>query len=282
MASRTILNAVDFDENSLATLRTSANLAAQTGATVKVMHVLQPLSPTRTSRELEENLSREQILRERLASICKERMAGTSHEVLTRIGDPAICITRAAEELRADFIVIATHSSRSMPRAFAGSVAERVIRESCCPVITVRPTSSGDPDSVGVHMTAAPVTIPIDATVARVTRLIAEQHVRWFPVVEGAKVAGIITDRDIGASEATADTPVAALMSRDVVSVSPTTSLQEAARRLVECEMEGLPVIEGSRLAGIITRSDILRVFSEIAPPRPRSTRMRSKKTGVV
>lgn len=51
-----------------------------------------------------------------------------------------------------------------------------------------------------------------------------------------------------------------------MVAVSPRTSLQEAARQLLECEVDGLPVIDERKLVGVITRSDVLKVFAEVEP----------------
>jgi len=57
---------------------------------------------------------------------------------LVREGDPAPEILRAAEELRAAMIVMGTHGRRGLSHLFLGSVAERVIRESRVPVLTLR------------------------------------------------------------------------------------------------------------------------------------------------
>jgi CBS domain/Universal stress protein family len=131
-------------------------------------------------------------------------------------GDPAICIIRMVEELPADLVVIATHASRNRPKPFPGSVAERIIRESICPVVTVRPSATGDPDAVGTHMTPAPTTISVDTTIARVEQMMAQYRLRWFPVVTGTEVVGIVTDRDVASCYTAAETTVGAMMTREV------------------------------------------------------------------
>jgi len=263
---RTILSPIDFDANSLRALDTAAELARLARATVVVLHVLAPSSSTPTSTQVDEFVAQERMAGERLAGICGDRLPGVPYEVVTRTGDPAICIIRAAEELKADLVVIATHASRNKPKPFPGSVAERIIRESACPVVTVRPTASGDPDAVGTHMTATPTTITIDTTVARVQQMMAEDRLRWFPVVTGSEVVGIVTDRDIASCYAAAETSVGAMMTREVIAVSPRTSIQEAARQLLECDVDGLPVVDNRKLVGVITRSDILKVFADVEP----------------
>jgi len=80
----------------------------------------------------------------------------------------------------------------------------------------------------------------------------------------GCEVAGIVTDRDIF-NDTTPDTTIGLLMTREVIAVSPRTSLQEAARLLLECEVNGLPVVDNRKLVGVITTSDILKVFADVA-----------------
>jgi CBS domain-containing protein len=261
---RTILSPIDFDANSLRALDTAAELARLAGATVVVLHVLTPGSSAPTPAQLDALVEQERIAKERLAGICSGRLGDIPYEIVTRTGDPAICIIRAEEELNVDLVVIATHASRKRPRPFPGSVAERIIRESICPVVTVRPSAVGDPDAVGTHMTSPSTTISIDTTIARVQQMMAEDRLKWFPVITGSEVVGIVTDRDIASCYAAAETTVGAMMTREVITVSPRTSLQEAARLLLECDIDGLPVVDKGKLVGVITRSDILKVFADV------------------
>ncbi|MGD0290473.1 MAG: universal stress protein [Candidatus Binataceae bacterium] len=266
MPFRTILSPVDFDENSFQALETAAELARLADATVHVLHVLTPAGFGLMAADVDACVTEEQAAKERLVGVCGEHLGGVRHEVLTRTGDPAIAIIHAQEELKADLVVIATHASRKIARPFPGSVAERVVRESICPVVTVRPSPSGDPDAVGAHMTRVPLTALLDTTVARLRQMISQDRCHSVPVLDGGKVVGMVTDRDIAFSDATPDTTIGMLMTREVIMVSPRTSIQEAARILFECEVDGLPVVEDERLVGIITRSDILKVFANIEP----------------
>ena len=263
---RTILSPIGFDSNSLSALGTAGELARLATATLWALHVLTPASSSPTPAQLDAGEAEEHSARERLLAICADRLPGVRSEVLVRTGDAAICILRTVEELKADLVVIATHASRTKPRPFPGSVAARIIQESLCPVLTVRPSATGDPDAVGTHMTPAPTTISADTTIGRVRELMSRDRVRWFPVVDGREVVGVLTDRDIASSEAEAETTVGTLMSRAVIAVSPRSSLQEAARQLFECEVDGLPVVDERKLVGVITRSDILKVFAEVEP----------------
>jgi CBS domain-containing protein/nucleotide-binding universal stress UspA family protein len=261
---RTILCPVDFDEDSLRALQTAGELARLLGATVFASHVLTPVGADMTADRVDACVAEQENVRERLLGLCHDRLGGVRYEVLTRTGDPAVAIIHVAEELKADLVVIATHASHRKPRAFPGSVAEHVLRESICPVMTVRPSAAGYPDAVGRHMTTAPITITPATPVARVRQLMEQHRLRSFPVLEDDKVAGIVTDRDLATSDATDDTTIGLLMTRDVVVVLPTASVQEAARLLLECEVDSLPVVDKGKLVGIITRSDILKAFAGV------------------
>jgi len=264
---RTILSPINFDENSLRALETTGELARLAQAAVIVLHVVAPPGP-RLRSGVDASAAEEKAAAERLTGICRERLSDLHCEVLTRTGDPAIVIIRAAVELKADLVVIATHADRGKPTAFAGSVAERVIREAICPVVTVRATAGGDLDAVGSHMTPAPATISPDTTVARVRQMMARDRFRCLPVLEKDELVGIVSDRDIAFSDATPGTTIGLLMTRDLITIESRTSIQEAARLLVECEVDGLPVVDGRKLVGIITRSDILKVFADLESAR--------------
>jgi CBS domain-containing protein/nucleotide-binding universal stress UspA family protein len=267
MAFAKILSPIDFDENSLEALHTTAALARLAGATVFLLHVIPAAAPALTAALVDACVAEEQAARERLAEIAHTHLDGIRFELLTRSGDPAIGIVRTAEEVNADLVVIATHGAHRRPRAFPGSVAERVVRESICPVMTVRPSAAGDPDAVGSHMTPNPLTASPNLSVDAVRQMMTRNRVRSLPVLENDKVVGIVSDRDLAFSGATPDTTIGMLMTREVVAVSPRTSIQEAARLLFECEVEGLPVVEKETFVGFVTRSDVLKAFSGLEPP---------------
>jgi nucleotide-binding universal stress UspA family protein len=61
------------------------------------------------------------------------------YELLVMIGDPAVQVLQLASQLGADLIVMATHGRKGLHRLVLGSVAEHVVREAPCPVLTVKP-----------------------------------------------------------------------------------------------------------------------------------------------
>lgn len=136
---RKILCPVDFDENSMAALDSAAEIARKNASTVYLLHVIprviQPMGmPTDVSIYEEQ----EQAARNRLSEIEREHLSGIAHELMTCVGEPAPSILKVQREVGADLIVIGTHGRRGLSRLFLGSVAEHVIREAACPVLTVR------------------------------------------------------------------------------------------------------------------------------------------------
>jgi len=108
--------------------------------------------------------------------------------------------------------------------------------------------------------------------------LLREHRIRHLPVVEQGRLVGIITDRDIrlvfpsGAVGQSEQDPHAALekiavrdiMTERVITVTPEASIADATRLLLKHRIGGLPVVQGDRLVGIITKTDILAAFVEI------------------
>ncbi len=132
-------------------------------------------------------------------------------------------------------------------------------------------------------MTPDPVTIDPQTTLPEANRLMKECNIRRLPVVEKGKLVGIVTLGDIreaSPSHATALSiyelnyllarlTVGELMTRDPFTVSPDTSIEAAARLMLEHKIGSLPVVDGSRLVGIITESDIFRLLVMEGEPRP-------------
>ena len=133
-----ILCPVDFDPNSLAALEFGALLAQECNATMTLFHVVPVIiEPLKIATEPDER-EWEERRREKLQELAEETGRRAECRVVTRWGDPANGVLEAARELRPDLIVMATHGRKGLSRVALGSVAERVVRESPVPVLTVR------------------------------------------------------------------------------------------------------------------------------------------------
>ena len=136
-----ILTPIDFDENSLAALEYAAAFARQPGATLYLLHVVE-LDPLHLQKEIapmtKNEWAAEGIAKERLHKIAQERLGNTiRYEILVRVGEAAPVILEIAEHVEAQVIVMATHGRTGLSHFFLGSVAERVVREAFCPVLTI-------------------------------------------------------------------------------------------------------------------------------------------------
>jgi len=141
-----ILSPVDFHENSLAALEYAAQFARQYDATVYLLHVI-PTDELHLHREVYRPTEgggadvrwAEKVSKEKLQEIAQQYLSGgIRHEILTRLGDAAKSILETAEEVGAELIVMATHGRTGIAHFFLGSVAEQVVREAPCPVLTIR------------------------------------------------------------------------------------------------------------------------------------------------
>ena len=114
-------------------------------------------------------------------------------------------------------------------------------------------------------MTKNPVVAQSNESLATVRRKMDKGNFHRVPVVDGGKLVGIVSDRDlrqhVGSLE---DVKVNGAMTKPVVSVAPTTMLEGAANLLVKHKIGGLPVVEQGKVVGIITTTDLLRAFTEV------------------
>lgn len=139
------------------------------------------------------------------------------------------------------------------------------------------------------RMSTRPVTITADTTIMEALRVMRQSRVRRLPVLdkEGTMV-GIVSEKDLlyaSPSPATSlsiyemhdmltGLKVSELMTRDVITVSPDDLLEDAARIMVDNVIGGLPVLQEGRLVGIITQTDIFKVFLELLGAREKGLRL--------
>ena len=118
-------------------------------------------------------------------------------------------------------------------------------------------------------MTKKPRTLQPDASAVDAARLMREQDAGVIPLVEGDRLVGVVTDRDI-AIRVVAEgndptkTKVAAFTSQNLVTIDPQQDLDEALRLMAEHQVRRLPVIEeDGRLVGILAQADVARHADE-------------------
>jgi acetoin utilization protein AcuB len=122
-------------------------------------------------------------------------------------------------------------------------------------------------------MSPDPVTVSPDTTVAEARGLLEAEGIRHLPVVDAGRLTGIVSDRDIGISDAslraavkhhTVDTlldderPVEAVMSSTPHVIAADAGIAQAARLMVSRRINALPVVDDDTLVGIITSVDCL------------------------
>ena len=119
--------------------------------------------------------------------------------------------------------------------------------------------------SVQDVMTTDPTSVVADYPVVEAARIMKEKDVGIVPVVEGGRLVGTVTDRDIAVRVvAEGKDPhsvrVREIASTDVVTVDPQQDLDEALRLMASHQVRRLPVVEeGGRLVGIVAQADVAR-----------------------
>lgn len=147
---------------------------------------------------------------------------------------------------------------------------------------------------VGQWMTKDPLTVGPKESIVLARMIMRQRGIRRLPVVEGDRVVGMVTDRDLReawASDANSLSaqelnyileriPVRDVMSAPPITVTPETDLEAAVTLLRDKKIGGLPVVSDDRLVGILTDTDIFKAFAQVLhsgnvegrpdlPPRP-------------
>jgi CBS domain-containing protein len=122
--------------------------------------------------------------------------------------------------------------------------------------------------TVNEVMTHDPRTLRPDSTVEEAARLMRDDGVGSLPLVEGSKCVGTVTDRDIVlrvvAESRPFDTKVGEIAAKELVTVDPQQSVEDAMRLMAEHQVRRLPVCEeDGRLVGIVAQADVARSASE-------------------
>ncbi|HAA82700.1 MAG TPA: hypothetical protein DEA60_01865 [Thermotoga naphthophila] len=128
-------------------------------------------------------------------------------------------------------------------------------------------------------MTRNPITVAPETSFSEALKLMKQNKIKRLIVMKDEKIIGIVTEKDLlYASPSKATTlniwelhyllsklKIEEIMTKDVVTVNENTPIEDAARIMEEKDISGLPVVDDAgRLVGIITQTDIFKVFVEI------------------
>jgi acetoin utilization protein AcuB len=142
---------------------------------------------------------------------------------------------------------------------------------------------------VGKRMTPNPITVTPDVSIAEAMERMKRENVRRFPVVDkDRKLIGLVSYTDLlyaSPSSATSlsmweisyllnQVKVKEVMTTKLITVTEQATLEEAARLMVDNKVGSLPVVRDGALVGIITESDIFRVFLEMMGAREQGIRV--------
>ncbi|HTF57916.1 MAG TPA: CBS domain-containing protein [Planctomycetota bacterium] len=120
-------------------------------------------------------------------------------------------------------------------------------------------------------MSSPAVVLPAATPVVDAIEFMAVKKIRRIPVIQDGALVGIVTGTDLQAVAArhpglgrSERILLGYVMAKPVLTVAPDDTLEHAAKIMLENEVSGLPVLDGGRLLGMITESDVFEAFNEI------------------
>jgi len=123
---------------------------------------------------------------------------------------------------------------------------------------------AGSVGAILAHKGSAVWSIAPNAMVYDAIQQMADKNVGALPVVENGKLVGIISERDytrkvILKGKSSKDTPVRDIMTQELMTAHSTDSVSECMRVMTDKRVRHLPVMEGSKLIGIVSIGDLVR-----------------------
>jgi acetoin utilization protein AcuB len=141
---------------------------------------------------------------------------------------------------------------------------------------------------VGERMSRPVITVTPDDPINDVLAMFRREHIRRAPVINKGKLVGIVSETDLlNASPSDVSTlsiwemnyllskvTVKRVMSKKVITVTVDTPIEEAARIMADNKIGGLPVINNGRVVGMITETDLFKIFFELMGARQKALRV--------
>jgi acetoin utilization protein AcuB len=140
---------------------------------------------------------------------------------------------------------------------------------------------------VGDKMSKPVISISPDMPISDALVLMKKEKIRRAPVVKDGKLVGIVSDKDLlNASPSPVTTlsiwemnyllskvTISEVMSQNVLTVTEDTPIEQAARIMADNKIGGLPVMKDGHCVGIITETDLFKVFLELLGAREAGVR---------
>jgi len=131
-------------------------------------------------------------------------------------------------------------------------------------------------------------TVTKDERMTVAKKIMKDKNIRHLPVVDGKKLIGLVTNMDIRKAEASPATSleirelhylldkltVGEIMTRNVITISPDVSIEEAAILLHDNKIGCLPVVEDGNLVGIISENDIMEILIDVMGMKEKGSRL--------
>lgn len=127
------------------------------------------------------------------------------------------------------------------------------------------------------YMTKDVVSVEILSSRDDVLKILKRTGISGVPVVKDDKMLGIVTRKDI--LHKSDETQIALLMTAEPLTIRPDATLSEAAQVMTECNIRRLPVVEGDKLLGILSVSDLISAVAKVNDKREIKDNFVSKET---
>lgn len=141
---------------------------------------------------------------------------------------------------------------------------------------------------VGERMSRPVISVSPEEPINEVLAMFRTERIRRAPVMKEGKLLGIVSERDLlNASPSSATTlsvwemnyliskvRVKDVMTKKVIVVDKNTPIEEAARIMADKKIGGMPVTSSEKVVGIITETDLFKVFLELMGARQKATRV--------
>jgi acetoin utilization protein AcuB len=141
---------------------------------------------------------------------------------------------------------------------------------------------------VGERMSRPVITLTPETSLHDAVALFKKEHIRRAPVVKNGKLVGIVSEKDLLNASPSPVTSLSVwevhyllsritvkqVMTKKVKTVEVNTPIEEAARIMADNKLGGLPVMNAGKLVGIITETDLFKIFLELMGARQRALRV--------